>query len=296
MVLRHPFAPNVATANDGPPDAPIGTHNEFALSSHFPAYISFFCLSPPDAGGETPIVSSLELFDRLRERVPDYVSAIEHQGIAFGIHHPVEKLANTLAGNSLYASTAFGPGEGVDISKLSDEEKRKIADDNVQALGIEGGWEPGLTEGPYWQRRGFEGQWQPDGSLLVLQRVPGVRKHPNFNRPTYFTNLLNNYQYAEDHDSLEPPHHSKKTRLADGSPFLRVPPKIVGLAEDGSEDVVIPKPWVDAVKKTTDEVKVNVPWQLGDVLVLDNLAVQHGRNTWQGDRRLLASLWDRGSR
>ncbi|CAO1627134.1 unnamed protein product [Parajaminaea phylloscopi] len=293
MVVRHPHAPNVATANDGPPDAPIGLHNEYALSSHYPAYICFFCASPPEEGGETPIASSLELYDRLRDRAPAYIDAIEHQGIAFGIHHPVERLANTLAGNSLYSASAFGPSDGSDPAGLTEEQRREVAESNVRALGVEGGWQPDLPDSaPNWQRRGFEAQWQPDGSLLALQRVPGVRQHPRFERPTYFTNLLNNYMYAEDHGSLEPPHHSNKTRLASGAPWLRVPPKIVG--DTPAKDELIPRPWIDEVKTTTAELKVDVPWQLGDVLVLDNLAAQHGRNTWRGDRRLLASLWDRG--
>lgn len=291
-VLRRVLAKNVATANDGPPEAPIGLHNEYGLSNHYPSYISFFCLSAPDKGGETPIASSLEVHDCLKRKVPEFIEAIKEQGIAFGIHYPVEQIVNSMAGNNLYAASAFGPSDGTAVDHLEEDEKRRVAEENVRALSAAGGWQPGLTTGPHWQRRGFEAQWQADGTMLVHQRVPGVRLHPNFQRPTYFTNLLNGYMWAEEHGSLDPPHVSKKTTLGGGLPFLQVPPKIVGEAADGSEDVVIPGPWIEAVKAVSKEVAVAVQWQIGDVLLLDNLAVQHGRNPWQGDRRLLASLWD----
>lgn len=45
----------------------------------------------------------------------------------------------------------------------------------------------------------------------------------------------------------------------------------------------------------TDEIRVLHTWQQGDVLVYDNVIAQHGRQPWegeQGDRVILASLWD----
>jgi len=39
-------------------------------------------------------------------------------------------------------------------------------------------------------------------------------------------------------------------------------------------------------------MQVDVHWQQGDVVLLDNLAVMHSRKPWVGDRRVLAALWD----
>ncbi len=40
----------------------------------------------------------------------------------------------------------------------------------------------------------------------------------------------------------------------------------------------------------TREIKVEIPWQAGDVMLVDNRLVQHARNSYNGDRRVLAGL------
>lgn len=293
MVQRTPHAANVATANEGPPDQGIETHNEYGLSPHHPSYISFFALSGPTSGGETPIVSSLEVYERVKESAPEFLEALEYQGVAFGIHHPVSKIENCLSGESVFSPVAFGPAAGQDISHLSHDERRAIVEANVEALAAEGGWQKGLSEEhPNWQKRGFDALWQPDGSLLAVQRVPGVRTHPVFGVKTLFSNLLSYYLHAEALGTFAPPHHDPGLKLPGGAPFLRPPPYIVGDAADGSKDFVPPREWIDPLEKFSHGGRANVEWQTGDVLLLDNLAVQHGRNPWQGPRKLLASLWD----
>ena len=39
-----------------------------------------------------------------------------------------------------------------------------------------------------------------------------------------------------------------------------------------------------------DELTFDIPWQSGDVAVLDNFLVMHGRRPFQGQRIVLASL------
>lgn len=96
MVVRFVHAPNVATANEGPPHLAIGSHNEYGLSSHFPSYAFFFCVSQPTNGGETPIASSLELYDRLQERAPEFAKVLRDKGVRFTIHHPRDTIQGSL--------------------------------------------------------------------------------------------------------------------------------------------------------------------------------------------------------
>ena len=39
-----------------------------------------------------------------------------------------------------------------------------------------------------------------------------------------------------------------------------------------------------------DELSFDIPWQAGDVALVDNFLVMHGRRPFEGERRILASL------
>jgi alpha-ketoglutarate-dependent taurine dioxygenase len=40
-----------------------------------------------------------------------------------------------------------------------------------------------------------------------------------------------------------------------------------------------------------EEITFDVPWQTGDIALVDNFLVMHGRRPFQGKRRVLASLF-----
>ena len=39
-------------------------------------------------------------------------------------------------------------------------------------------------------------------------------------------------------------------------------------------------------------MQVDVEWEKGDIVLLDNYAVMHSRRAWKGERVVLAALWD----
>ena len=75
-VRRTILATNVATANEGPNTMPVYPHNEFGLSPHYPAYVFFYCVSPPETGGETPINNSVILLEHLTRKHPEFVEEV----------------------------------------------------------------------------------------------------------------------------------------------------------------------------------------------------------------------------
>ena len=62
--------------------------------------------------------------------------------------------------------------------------------------------------------------------------------------------------------------------------LLQVPPEIVG--ESGERP--LEHKWVETVRQATREAQGDVTWRVGDVLLLGNLAVQHGRRPWSNRR------------
>lgn len=309
MVIRHAMAPNVATANEGPPHQSIGSHNEYGLSTHYPSIIAFCCLSPPTTGGQTPIVNSLALYDRLKSTAPGYIEKIERRGLTFVIHHPVAKVQGSVQGNSLYNADSFGPTPEakVDLKSLNEEQKRKLVEEKILELAREGGWSDSLagggdaTEGGEagklgaWHERGFSWTWLPDGSINVFQRVPGIRIHPTLQKPAYFNNVGNRYAYSKEHGCLQPPHYSEEKRDFFPPPSFPLPLDREGGAPSDQEDESIPLEWLEEAHRWTERLQAHVEWEQGDVLVIDNLAVQHARTPWTGPRKLVASLWDQRS-
>lgn len=60
---------HIYTSTDYPPDQHIFPHNEHSYASRFPARIAFFCLVPPAAGGETPLVDCRRVLERIPAEV-----------------------------------------------------------------------------------------------------------------------------------------------------------------------------------------------------------------------------------
>jgi len=113
---------------------------------------------------------------------------------------------------------------------------------------------------------GYSWEWQPDGSLRVTTPVlPGVKELSTGHR-SFFNQLIAASKGWKD-DRNDP---SKAITFGDGSPLN-----------------------VEAVHTAStlaDEITFDVPWQKGDVALVDNFAVMHGRRTFTGTRKLLASL------
>jgi alpha-ketoglutarate-dependent taurine dioxygenase len=43
------------------------------------------------------------------------------------------------------------------------------------------------------------------------------------------------------------------------------------------------------------ELEVSVPWQRGDIMLLDNMLAAHGRNAYTGERKLLVTMGEMSS-
>lgn len=75
--VRTQLTPRVFTANESPSSENIPFHHEMAQTPHPPTHLFFFCDVPAQTGGETPILVSHEVYDRLRELHPHVLDDIE---------------------------------------------------------------------------------------------------------------------------------------------------------------------------------------------------------------------------
>jgi hypothetical protein len=113
---------------------------------------------------------------------------------------------------------------------------------------------------------GYSWEWQPDGALRVTTPVlPAVRKLPN-GRTSFFNQLIAAAMGWRDKRN-DP---SKSIAFGDGTPLDR---EVVLLAT-----------------RLGEELSFDIPWQTGDVALVDNYVAVHGRRTFGGARKVLASL------
>lgn len=66
---RESLSGNVYTPVFYPPDKQLLWHNENSFNNSWPMKIWFGCLTPPHQGGETPLVDSRRVYDRIEPRI-----------------------------------------------------------------------------------------------------------------------------------------------------------------------------------------------------------------------------------
>lgn len=81
---------NIYTATDYPPSYSIFLHNESSFAQSWPMKIFFYCITPAEHGGETPIADVRKVFERIdpkiRERfIQKKVMYVRNFGSGFGL-------------------------------------------------------------------------------------------------------------------------------------------------------------------------------------------------------------------
>ncbi|KAL3490021.1 hypothetical protein BJX62DRAFT_238475 [Aspergillus germanicus] len=261
-VRRTIHAYNVATANEGPNTQPVYPHNEFGLSPHFPRWVFFHCESAPETGGETPINNSIILYERLLQKYPEFIAALQEKGVKYQLFY-----LNTAKDQTSSPGTSVRQSYGKNVldSDTVEEARAKI-ENEIRRL-------PTATWA--WENQSAENEL---GDLRVWQVLPAIRTHEDSGRPAFFNNIVSRFLNALAAETLHPPHVTAEGRYQ--------PPAFYG---DGS---LIPEKYLHSAVEIIKETRALVSWTKGDVLLLDNHAVQHAREPWTGPRKLLASLWD----
>lgn len=113
---------------------------------------------------------------------------------------------------------------------------------------------------------GYRWQWLDDDCLrATTPRLPAVRELPD-GRVSFFNQLIAAHQGWKD--SRNDP--GKAVTFGDGAPL---DPEVVA-----------------AAAALAEQLTFDLDWQQGDVALVDNYVTMHGRRTFRGTRKVLASL------
>lgn len=113
---------------------------------------------------------------------------------------------------------------------------------------------------------GYRWEWLADGCLRATTPVLPAARDLGDGRRSFFNQLI--AAYGGWKDSRNDP--SKSINFGDGTPL------------DGPSAMI--------AAELADELTFDLAWQRGDVALIDNYVTMHGRRTFTGTRKVLASL------
>lgn len=253
VVDRKQLAPNVAPANEAPKEVLIYNHNESPQVPHAPEYIFFYChRAATKNGGETPISSSLELFQRAQQEIPEFITELAEKGILSRITYKAER--QYTGGSTL--REAFG-------KQIQDDDDAAIRKQKIEAQIAR-------------YARGKHTTWEwtdNDTTLILTHRLPAIRTQPGTNLPTLFTGLAAYYKSAQVNTGAR--RSVTQQLFGDGSP---IPEKYMAHVARITDEIRVLHRWQHGDVLLFDNVIAQhgrEPWE-GD----------------QADRVVLASLFD----
>ena len=151
----------VVTANESGPEAVIPFHHELAQVPAPPLTLFFYCQVAPPAGGETPLLLSHRVFERLESSHPEFAKALEDKGVRYVRVMPEEDDKLSPIGRSWKSTFQTDTREGAE---------KKLAE------------------------AGTSFRWNEDGSLWTKTAVvPAVRVNPRTGKKAFYNSAVAAY-------------------------------------------------------------------------------------------------------
>ncbi|WP_425608572.1 TauD/TfdA family dioxygenase [Streptomyces albipurpureus] len=123
---------------------------------------------------------------------------------------------------------------------------------------------------------GADWKWRDDGTLWISQLRPATTRHPVTGIEVWF-NQADQFHPAGLGDDA--------TALTEVLSSDEIPQSVT--FADGSP---IPAEYITHIQETGLRLAVDVDWRAGDLLLIDNTLVAHGRRPFTGPRRVLVAM------
>jgi alpha-ketoglutarate-dependent taurine dioxygenase len=124
---------------------------------------------------------------------------------------------------------------------------------------------------------GMQWEWKDGDSLRISQSGPGVTRHPRTGERIWFNQVQLHHVSCLDAGTRE----SLRQLFSEEDM-----PRNVYYGDGG----VIPDATVERISEVFEQLCVELPWQQGDLIALDNMFVQHARRPFTGERKILVAM------
>lgn len=155
----------VFTANESPADQKIPFHHEMAQVPEFPSKLFFFCEVEPGNGGETPLVLSHIVYERMKEKHTEFVERLEEHGLLY----------TRVLGEDDDPSSPIGRGwKSTFLTK-----DKSVAEQRAAKLGM-------------------KLEWQGDAVKTIMGPIPAIKYDKTRQRKIWFNSMVAAYTGWED--------------------------------------------------------------------------------------------------
>lgn len=257
----------VFSASELPPHYPIMAHCEMAYLPSAPARILFYCHTPPKSGGETPVCDFQAVWEHFDSDVRALFATADLVTIRnYGRPNPSQE-------TSLYQLKQWD-------SIFGTADKTAVEDGCRQ-------W-------------GMDFAWGADESLQLSNTLPAVKPHPETGRAVWFNHTQVFHRDAALHEYRHIHRRQQSFRSWRILQLLKVlqllrnrkAPDTLPMHVRFADGREIPRAVVQHIIDVIWAHTYFLEWQKGDVILLDNFRVAHGRLPYTGPRKILVA-WSR---
>ena len=253
----------VYTSTEYPACYDMALHNEMSYSREPPSCIAFCCVVAPEygSGGQTPLVDSRRVLRRLD---PEVVRTFRQQSLLYQVNYP-----------------SRGMGPGVSWQTAFDTEEAALVERYCRELGAEFEWLP--YESLELQQEASSSSTSAPAQRLRTYKVgPTIRVHPVTQQEVW----SNHAHLFHPSDLPTPTLEALQRTYGNDTSSL---PKNCTFADP--EHTPLASDQLAHIRHTLWTESVSFDWMAGDILVVDNLAVAHGRRAFVGERLILAAMF-----
>jgi alpha-ketoglutarate-dependent taurine dioxygenase len=230
----------------------ITLHHEMSYLPHPPRALAFFCEVEPSQGGETPLADSRVIYQRIPAPIRD---RFEMHGVRYHRH-------------------LYGPRRNPVTRAL------------CRIIELHTSWMEAFSTNDRSQvervcaEQGATVRWNWEQSALITNTLPAVRERPETGEKLWFNHVSTFLATPRStglarwllyHAAFPSPHRRPfHATLGNGDP--------IRLAE------------LNGINDAIESATVKFRWQRGDLLLVDNFLVAHGRMPFRGPRRILVAI------